>query len=133
MNVKVCGLIEGLMVCWDEVNNAAAYHVHLLIGETTKENKKVAGRVTSKIIEKTNYKEIAIVDVDRNYKYYSFKGLARIHVSYEWGIHGRTKHETGSNYYIVVEAEDRQGKIIDSSDKVLGKVLSVDNGFANEG
>ena len=48
MNVRVLGLVEGLMVYWDEVKDAAQYHVHLYIA-----------------YEQT-FQEIAMVDVERN-------------------------------------------------------------------
>lgn len=130
MNVRVCGLVEGLMVYWDEVKDAAQYHVHLFIGDWNRRSEVING--TRQIVndEKQTMKEIAMVDVDRNFKYHSFMGLARIHVSFTWSMHGRVKNETGRNYYVMVEAEDRNGTIIDKSEKVTGVVLEMDNGFA---
>ena len=46
MNVRVFGLVEGLMVVWDEVKNAAQYHVHLFIGDINKHLEKIDGRQT---------------------------------------------------------------------------------------
>ena len=129
MNVKVYGLIEGLMVCWDEVKNAAAYHVHLFIGDWNRRREVVNGRLKIVKDEKQKMQEIALIDVDRNYKYCSFKNLARIHIIRPGGM----REETGLEYYVLVEAEDRQGSVIDSSEKVLGRVLSVDNGYASQG
>lgn len=121
MNVKVYGLIEGLMVYWDEVKNAAVYHVHLFIGDWNRRRELVNGIYRVVKDKKSKMQEIALIDVDRNYKYCSFKNLARIH---GWG------EETGLEYYVLVEAEDRQGNVIDTSDKVRGRVLSMANGNA---
>ena len=55
MNVRVFGLVEGLMVVWDEVKNAAQYHVHLFIGDINKHLETIDGRqtwVTSKEVIK---------------------------------------------------------------------------------
>ena len=48
MNITVKGFFNGLMVYWDEVQDASRYYVHLLI----------------------NDREIAVVEVERNMKYY---------------------------------------------------------------
>lgn len=133
MNVKVYGLIEGLMVYWDKVKDAAAYHVHLFIGDWNRRKEVINGQQTVVEDKKQKFQEIALVDVDRNLKYYSFKNLPRIHVNFMHSVHGRIREETGLDYYLLVEAEDRQGKIIDSSDKVVGRVSSIDNGFATVG
>ena len=121
MNVKVYALIERLMVCWDEVKNAAVYHVHLFIGDWNRRIEVINGIQTVIEDKKQKMQEIALIDADRNYKYCSFKNLARIH---GWG------EETGLEYYVLVEAEDRQGNVIDTSDKVRGRVLSMANGNA---
>lgn len=129
MNIKVYGLIEGLMVYWDEVKNAAVYHVHLFIGDWNRRREVVYGRLTVVQDKKQKMQEIALIDVDRNCKYCSFKNLARIHFTYS----GMGIEKTGLEYYVLVEAEDRQGNVIDSSDKVRGRVLSMDNGYATDG
>lgn len=133
MNVKVYGLIEGLMVCWEEVKNAAVCHVHLFIGDWNRCKEVVNGIQTVVEDKKQKMQEIALIDVDRNYKYCSFKNLARIHVTHTSTTYRRMRKETGLEYYVLVEAEDRQGNVIDSSDKVSGRVLSMDNGYATQG
>ena len=131
MKIRVCGLVEGLMVYWDEVENAAQYHVHLFIGDWNSHTELINGSRKWVHDEKETVKEIAVVDVDRNFKYYSFKGLARIHVEFAVDSYGRHTVETGRHYYVMVEAEDRNGNIIEASDKTVGQVLQMDNGFAN--
>ena len=126
MNVRVFGLVEGLMVVWDEVKNAAQYHVHLFIGDINKHLETIDGRQTW-VTSKEVIKEIALVDVDRNFKYYSFTGLSRIHVErlHKWD--SVTINDTGLNYYVIVEAEDRNGNIIDKSDRCSGRVLQFND------
>ena len=126
MNIKVYGLIEGLMVYWDEVKDAAVYHVHLFIGDWNRRMEVINGHQTVVTDKKPKLQEIALVDVDRNFKYYSFKNLPRIHVDFIATNTGVRREETGRQYFVLVEAEDRQGKIIDSSDKVSGNVRFVD-------
>ena len=126
MNVRVFGLVEGLMVCWDEVKDAAQYHIHLLIGNINRHLETINGSQTW-VTNKETFKEIAMVDVDRNFKFYSFKGLSRIHVERINKWDGISINDTGLNYYVVVEAEDRTGKIIDKSERCSGKVLQVDD------
>lgn len=123
MNIAVYGLVEGLMIYWDEVKDAAQYHVHLFIGDWKRHIEVINGQGTIVNDKKESIKEIAMVDVDRNFKYYSFQGLARIHVEYTASNYGRVRNETGRHYYVLVEAEDRTGKIIDSSDKKQCNVL----------
>lgn len=33
MNVEICRLVEGLMAFWEEIEGAAVYHFHLIIGD----------------------------------------------------------------------------------------------------
>lgn len=134
MNVYVESLLCGLMVYWDEEKDAARYYVHLLIGETKKENKIVADRTTSVLTEKTSYHEIALVEVERNIKYHSFTNLGKIDQEAKTtsctGAWSRpASKETGKNYYIYVEAEDKNGKIINKSECVGGVVYSMVNGY----
>ena len=119
MNVYVCGLVEGLMVYWDEVEDAARYYVRLFIGETNNQTKEIT------------YNEIAFVDVERNLKFYSFTGLSRINKRYVYC--GRTPgsftgsdyilQKTNLDYFVEVEAEDRNGNIVDKSCKCRGRIL----------
>lgn len=125
MNVRVYGLVEGLMVSWDEVKEAARYHIHLYIGDWHRHTEIINGYRQVVNAKKQEIKEIALVDVDRNFKYYSFKGLAKIHFelsSSGSGVASVCRTETGRNYLIKVEAEDRNGEIIDSSEMINGTV-----------
>lgn len=124
-------LLNGIMAYWDKVEDAAIYYVNLLIGEKHTESKMLAGRLTSLNTEKETYKEIATIEVPRNITYYSFLNLAKIDQNNPSGHNGYhcTGTQTGKNYYIYVEAEDRMGNIISKTDKVLGQVYVMVNGY----
>lgn len=125
MNVRVFSLIEGLMVCWDDVLDAAQYNIHLFIGECNESKEALRGQLEKLDSKEITFKELALISVDRNTKYYSFKGLARIHVRHTLEGAYWCRHKTGLNYYVMVEAEDRNGQIISSSEKVLGNSLGA--------
>ena len=126
MNVRVFGLIEGLMVCWDDVLDAAQYNIRLFIGKWNGSKEALLQFYHHRKkadYEKITFKELALISVDRNTKYYSVKGLARIHKDDYTSQNGW--RNTGLNYYVMVEAEDRNGQIISSSEKVLGNSLGA--------
>lgn len=110
--VYVKGLFEGLMVYWDEVENASRYFVHLMIGNATGPD--------------VSYKEIKLVECDRHTKFYSFYGLAMIDKTAYNGMYA--SGDTGLNYFVYVEAEDKDGKIISTSSKQIGHVLMFRDG-----
>ena len=116
MKAEVKSLLNGLMVYWDEVEEAARYYVHLLIGYTPQ--------------TKTQYQEIAVIEVPRNIKYHSFTDLAKIDqeeaILSHYHASGKDTHK---NYFIYVEAEDRTGKIIAKTEKQVGKVYVMFNGY----
>ena len=124
-------LLNGIMAYWDKVEDAAIYYVHLLIGEKHVESKMIAGRVTSIKSEKETYKEIATIEVPRNITYHSFLNLAKIDQNKPSSNGGYrcSGSQTGKNYYIYVEAEDRMGNTISKTDKVLGQVYIMVNGY----
>ena len=124
-------LLNGIMAYWDKVEDAAIYYVHLLIGEKHVESKIIEGRVTSIKTEKETYKEIATIEVPRNITYHSFLNLAKIDQNKPSSNGGYRccGSQTGKNYYIYVEAEDRMGNTISKTDKVLGQVYIMVNGY----
>lgn len=130
MKVIVKSLLNGLMVYWDENLDAARYYVHLLIGDKHRNEVYENGRMTTKFGKET-FQEIALVEVERNIKYHSFINLAKIDQLEPSANSGyrMTGIETGLNYYVVVEAEDKAGIIIDKSSKLLGKVYTMVNGY----
>ena len=121
MNAYIEPMLHGFMVYWDEEKEAARYYVHLLIGDKH-QTFNLSGRVQTTGIE--TYQEIGLVEVDRNTKYYSFNNLAKIDKvrKYENGL-----SPTSKNYYVYVEAEDKNGKIISKTDKVCAVVETLSN------
>jgi len=128
MNNIICSvnsLKNGFMVYWKEIKNAACYHVHLIVGDTKKEYKIVKGQI-SVIKKKEEFLEIALVDIPRNIKYYSFINLPEIQYTKK-PFYRTNDHETGKNFYVVVEAEDREGKIVAQSERLLAVVNEAEH------
>ena len=127
MIARVISMVNGLMIYWNEVENAAVYHVHLLIGDKNRHMEHRDG-VQKWVEDEEKFQEIDCVDVERKTKYYSFVNLAPIHFEmvlrhYEW-----IRESTGRNYYLFVEAEDRNGYILDQSDRICGRVKDIQGG-----
>lgn len=113
MNLICRPLLQGIMAYWDEVPNAAVYTIKLFI------NEKMISR-------KTN---------ERTELYCSFNGLAPIDgrtysviprdvaVSIVRGHSGPSY--SGLDYYVQVEAEDRNGEILEQSGKVKCSVKTL--------
>ena len=119
LKCRVCSMPNGLMAFWEEIEEAAVYHVHLIIGDLNKRQEN--GRI---LIDEEKVSEIALVDVQREFKYHSFTDLAAIQFG---SFRGTTDRDSGLSYYIVVEAEDRTGKIVAKSDRIKGIVKDIAN------
>ena len=112
MNLICRPLLQGIMAYWDEVPNTAVYTIKLFI------NEKIISR-------KTN---------ERTELYCSFNGLAPIDgktdsviprdVPVSFGGYRGHSH-SGLDYYVQVEAEDRNGKILEQSEKVKCSVKTL--------
>ena len=77
MKARVIGMNNGLMVYWEEIKQAAQYHVHLLIGDKNRHQEYQNGYLRW-VEKKEKFQEIALIDIDRTIKYHSFINLARI-------------------------------------------------------
>ena len=134
MNIYIESLLNGLMAYWAEEKDAARYYVHLLIGDKHLTRDVINGRQTLVEGEET-FKEIALIELERNIRYCSFNNLGKIDQKHpdermRHGLCGYSKdYSTGKNYYIYVEAEDKNGKIISKSNKEKGSVFVLENGF----
>ena len=118
MKAFVEGIINGLMVYWKEVPNAASYRVRLFVGENVAID---LGNNSSR--NEVQYTEIAVIDVPRNIRYHTFKDLAWIESKADpHGTFPGASKATGKWYCISVEAEDRAGEIIEKTDKIVGKL-----------
>lgn len=116
MKLECKPLLEGIMAYWEEMQEAASYTAILYINDT------IISRRT----------------IQRGELYCSFKGLATIDGMYEellaskianyivkhcytYGIgkkFGTINAPTGRDYYVQIIAENRNGEIIDASEKV---------------
>ena len=115
-------MLHGFMVYWDEEKDAARYYVHLIVGDKH-QTFDGSGRVLTTGIE--TYQEIGLVEADRNTKYYSFNDLAKIDKERK----GNSLVSTGKNYYVYIEAEDKNGKIISKTNKVCAIVETFSNTY----
>lgn len=112
MNLICRPLLQGIMAYWDEAPNTAVYTIKLFI------NEKIISR-------KTN---------ERTELYCSFNGLAPIDgTTYSVIPRGgcvsiggyRGPSHSGLDYYVQIEAEDRNGKILEQSEKVKCSVKTL--------
>lgn len=130
MKANVLGMNNGLMVYWEEVKEAAQYYVHLLIGDRNRRIEVQNGQ--QRVVEDNEKKqEIALIPIERHIKYHSFTDLARINRRSVYHYNrGHYEEETGRNYYIFVEAENREGEIIDKSEMICCQVKELKDGSA---
>lgn len=104
-------LMNGIMAYWDEVKYAAAYNITLYINDQA-----ISKRINERTEMYCTFTGLAAIDgVTKNT--ISAAAASTVISSYEHGGYSRPQH-SGKNYYIKVEAENRTGYIIDSSDKV---------------
>ena len=90
--------------------------------------KKRGSKILCTFIDRRSesYHEIGLVEVDRNTKYYSFNNLAKID---KVRNNNNGLSPTGKNYYVYVEAEDKNGKIISKTDNVCAVVETFSNTY----
>ena len=129
MKARVIGMNNGLMVYWEELKQAAQYHVHLLIGDKNR-HKEYQNGYLRLVEEKEKFQEIALIDTDRTIKYHSFINLAKIdkELVFGPGYGDGVLEDTGRSYYIFVEAEDREGNILDKSEMIKCRVKEMLDG-----
>ena len=118
IDIRCKGIPYGGMVWWKRIDEAARYLVHLYIAE-----RKV-------------FNEIACVEKDRQTLYHTFNGLALVDRDCDLAFQGTrykdgfplpgSKH-TNLDYYVSVEAEDKNGDIIATSKREILKPL-MNNG-----
>ena len=99
-------LMNGIMAYWDEVEDAIAYNITLYINEQA-----ISKRINERTELYCTFTGLAAVD-----------GVARQTISAAAEYVARRvlyfpKH-SGYDYYVKVEAENRNGEIIESTDKV---------------
>ena len=95
IRIRIGSILNGAMVYWEKIEDAARYYVKLYIEEK------------EAYFNKTVFEqELETVEIDRNKFYHTFQGLAKFY-----------RERIGFKYYIEVLAENRDGQIIASSQK----------------
>lgn len=122
MNIKTYSMDNGFMVIWDKVEDAVRYFVHLKVADYG------ANGGREKPNEIKSIEIIKTVEVERSLLYYSFINLAHLSntIYHEnngpWGGSSWTDYFECKNYFVSVEAESKDGKIIDKSDDIVGLI-----------
>ena len=103
-------LMNGIMAYWTEVKSAAAYNITLYINDQA-----ISKRVNERTEMYCTFTGLAAVDGVTSSTI--FRASASI-VTVNGGGGYSTPSHSGKDYYVKVEAENRNGEIIDSSDKI---------------
>lgn len=107
-------LLNGIMACWEKVEEAASYTVSLYINDQV-----ISTRINDRNEMYATFSGLAAIDGVTKGLFSSLQGtvaLAGRHVVGASYSRPQPTH-SGMDYYIQVQAENRNGEIIDSSDK----------------
>lgn len=96
IRVKVGYLLNGAMVYWDKIEEAARYYIKLYVEEKRSYSNELI-----------HTQELETVEIDRNKLYHTFQGLAKYR-----------EQEIIFDYFIEVFAENREGVIVAQSQKI---------------
>lgn len=107
-------LLEGIMTFWEEVEEAAAYYVVLYINDMPISKKTVA---RSELY--CSFKGLAAIDGKTTSTIMRAAAISAVHFS-DGGY--SAPQYSGLDYYVQVQAENRNGEIIATSDKLISKV-----------
>lgn len=108
-------LMNGIMAYWSEVEEAASYNVTLYIN-----NQAISKKINPRTELYCTFNGLAAIDnltesaTDRIVK--SVRSTVNVVRSSGYGY--STPQHSGQDYYVDVEAEDRDGNIIEKSEKV---------------
>jgi hypothetical protein len=103
-------LMNGIMAYWSEVKNTASYNVTLYIN-----NQAISKRINPRTELYCTFNGLAAIDgITKN----TITTAARSTVHYVGGGYSPSQQHSGLDYYIKVEAEGRDGNIIEKSEKV---------------
>lgn len=109
MNLVCKPLMNGIMAYWDEVKDAVAYNITLYINDQA-----ISKRINERTEMYCTFTGLAAIDGITK-QTISAAAASTVHVV---GRGSYTPQHSGKDYYVRVEAENRNGEIIDSSDKV---------------
>lgn len=105
-------LMNGIMVYWSEVENTASYNVTLYIN-----NQAISKKVNPRTELYCTFNGLAAIDgITKNTIITA--ASSTVHVVRPSGFSYSTSQHSGQDYYVDVVAEDRDGNIIEKSEKV---------------
>ena len=107
-------LINGIMAYWEKVDEAASYTVSLYINEQV-----ISTRSNDHNEMYTTFNGLAAIDGTTKGLFSSLQGTVASAGRHVVGASYSRPQPThsGMNYYVQIQAENRNGEIIDSSDK----------------
>ena len=113
MKLECKPLLEGIMAYWEETQEAASYTAVLYINDTI-----ISRRTIQRGELYCSFKGLAAVDGQTRSKI-SSAAMSTVHVV---GRYIGTPAHSGKDYYVQIIAENRNGEIIDASEKVKSAV-----------
>lgn len=113
MNLVCMPLVNGIMAYWAKVEEAASYIISLYIN-----NQVISTRVNERSELYTTFTGLAGIDGATEALFDSLARKIKPGVDYTYSHRGGT----GYNYYVKVQAENRNGEIIASSEKQICSV-----------
>jgi len=133
MNVIVRSMINGFTVIWDKVDNAARYIVRLYVKDFTVNPEyrrpgygssfdTVAGVVLN------STKEIDVVEIERSKSYISFVNMAELSIIRYGQYYSISGFDSAMNYYVKIEAENKNGDLIETSKETVCLIKIPRNG-----
>ena len=102
-------LMNGIMAYWDEVEDAVAYNITLYINQQA-----ISKRINERTEMYCTFTGLAAIDGITK-QTISAAAASIVHVA---GRGSCTPQHSGKDYFVQVEAEDRSGNIIETSEKV---------------
>lgn len=107
MDIYLVSKTDRLMVIWSDVKDAARYYVHLSFA------------IYNNLQYRTLVDEIELssVEVERNKKYYTFPDILSVTSNHVMRHAKENVQRPDFSYNVFVEAEDKNGNIIEISEK----------------
>lgn len=107
-------LVNGIMACWEKVEDAASYTVTLYINEQV-----ISTRINDRNEMYATFTGLAAIDGETVGLFKSLEGkvLRTMHIVGGGGSYRPQSTYTGMDYYVQVQAENRKGEVIASSNK----------------
>ena len=118
MNLEYKSLINGIMAYWSEVKEAVSYNITLYINDQA-----ISTRVNHRTELYCTFTGLAAIDGITERPICEIIKLLRKPIGGHYSAVG--SFYSGDDYYIIVEAEDRNGKIIETSEKIKCKIREL--------